>query len=560
MMEVPGSGRGPAPCGETPGITGLVLELLLRIAACLTWHQACTLWSALPLATSAPSVDKAWASLVAALVDMRGHDEVFLADVSTIQEAALYRPLIKAYSELYPSVIHRALSVRYPPNRMLEHIFATDDALLLRLLIETHCRLSLDGNALSTAIDRRACRCVALLLAEASPNSTAACGTRVHLDLVGSSSKTLAGRKAIEIYNKSQSEASQPSNRSVGMVDFGRFPQRLLWRAAATRDDSIAILVLHHLLEAAKAMAGTADRREAAEAKVRRWAACCGAAYGSVALLRFCGAALADDCSRVSFQASADGSGPFQEDILFEESPIAVVAAEKGHIQALEEMVRSGVDMMMCTSRGVAALDAVRLSMRHSAALRAQLEVVILAPPGSQRASGSRPSSRLSSKAAVGNRGDGDGLALALQAAAAASAAFRLMGGHFEALPPLEAAIKRGDVIGLRSMLRRGAKLEQRDLMTAVNSGDLEMLAIVQAECSAGAGLAEYRRMMKQTSAQIRADRKAFVLPPARHEELSRQSVASLHRPSSSSSSSALRRAGESFLHSPTSGSKLPPI
>ncbi|CAE8639547.1 unnamed protein product [Polarella glacialis] len=485
MMEVPGSGRGPAPCGETPGITGLVLELLLRIAACLTWHQACTLWSALPLATSAPSVDKAWASLVAALVDMRGHDEVFLADVSTIQEAALYGPLIKAYSELYPSVIHRALSVRYPPNRMLEHIFATDDALLLRLLIETHCRLSLDGNALSTAIDRR---------------------------------------------------------------------------AAATRDDSIAILVLHHLLEAAKALAGTADRREAAEAKVRRWAACCGAAYGSVALLRFCGAALADDCSRVSFQATADGSGPFQEDILFEESPIAVVAAEKGHIQALEEMVRSGVDMMMCTSRGVTALDAVRLSMRHSAALRAQLEVVILAPPGSQRASGSRPSSRLSPKAAVGNRGDGDGLALALQAAAAASAAFRLMGGHFEALPPLEAAIKRGDVIGLHSMLRRGAKLEQRDLMTAVNSGDLEMLAIVQAECSAGAGLAEYRGMMKQTSAQIRADRKAFVLPPTRHEELSRQSVASLHRPSSSGSSSALRRAGESFLHSPTSVSKLPPI
>jgi len=126
---------------------------------------------------------------------------------------------------------------------------------------------------------------------------------------------------------------------------------------------------------------------------------------------------------------------------------------------------------------------------------------------------------------------------------AAAAAAARMLDGALAWEPvPVEAAIRRGDTKGLRSMLARGAHLQQSDLMVAVNSGDLEMLAFVQAECKAGDGAGEYRKMMRQTAAQIRAERRASLGTPTADAAELRRSSSVPQRPSSGSG--ALRRAG----------------
>merc|ERR1712217_550672 len=52
-------------------------------------------------------------------------------------------------------------------------------------------------------------------------------------------------------------------------------------------------------------------------------------------------------------------------------------------------------------------------------------------------------------------------------------------------------------------MLQYGAKLEACDIMAAVRSGDLDVLAVVQAECAASGGQTEYRRMMRKTAREI---------------------------------------------------------
>jgi len=522
-------------------VGGLAMELLLRIASFLTWHQTRAFWSVLPMVTdSTASSDKAWLALVAARTASFGHEEAFLADLTTLKDAKPYQPLLAAYTELFPSVVKSALAHRYSPNRMLEHVFATDDAALLRLLFETHRFIHLEPSTLTNVVDRRARQCLEVILAEAAK------GEKAHVRL-----------EVPRQPQQPQSEAAsfpplQRSNTSSkAVVDFDRYPQRLLWRAALTRDSKICKLVLNYLAEGSK-LAADYDPEAF---KLQRWAACCGAACGQSSLLAFCGPLLADEVARVSFKVTTD-SRYGQEELEFTDAPLAVVAALRGHAQAVETMARSGADMMLCTSRGLTALDAAR-HPEHSAELRAKLESIILAPPGTLpplSVRGSRPGSRIGSRPGSSQRrsrssasiGGGEGLALALAAASAAAAAARMLNGTaaWEA-EPMEAAVRRGDVKALRSLVSRGARLQQSDLMAAVNSGDLDMLAIVQQECQGADGTVEYRKMMRQTAAQIRADRREIVEADRRRSE-------SLPRPSSGSG--ALRRAGESSLRLPAIG------
>jgi len=65
--------------------------------------------------------------------------------------------------------------------------------------------------------------------------------------------------------------------------------------------------------------------------------------------------------------------------------------------------------------------------------------------------------------------------------------------------------------------------------MAAVRSGDLDVLAYVQSECSSASGKAEFRKMMSRTAAQIRESSKT---------NRPRNTVAT------SSSSTSLRQAG----------------
>lgn len=559
--------------GAAACLAGLVQELLLRIASYLTWHQARAYWSVLPVATEAAgqdAVQKAWLPLVRSLVEVRGHDEVFLADLSTLQDCTPYWPFIEAYTELYPTVTKAALSHQYSPNRMLEHVFAVDDAPLLRLLLETNRLMQIEAAAICSAVDQRAQKCLEVLLSEARAERG-----RVRLEFPRQPMvpDVLAGFPMSTPSSPSFGAVPTSSSSTVAPVDFDRFPQKLLWRAALTRDTAISKLMLGYLARAAKTGAGaeSKERLEAAESRLRLWAACCGAACGQRALLAYCGPFLAD-FERISFHATvANARNGFQEELDFEETPLAVVATLRGHAEALEFIARCGNDLMLCTRRGLTALDAAR-QPQNSAEQRARLEAIILAPPGSlppigsSRTSGSRPGSGRQQRVPFGGMGKADeGLALALAAASAAAAAMRILEGSAAwDGEPVEAAIRRGDAKALRSLLGRGARLQQSDLMAAVSSGDLDMLSLVQAECKGFGGQAEYRKMMRQTASQIRADKRAELaaLPAAREgggDGRPRSSSVPQPRPSSgsmgsASSGAALRRAGESALRLPSIG------
>merc|ERR1711920_693273 len=73
-------------------------------------------------------------------------------------------------------------------------------------------------------------------------------------------------------------------------------------------------------------------------------------------------------------------------------------------------------------------------------------------------------------------------------------------------LSPVRDAIESMDIKRLRSMLERGARLGASDIMSAVRSGDLEVLEVVQKECAASTNYAEYRNMMRVTARQIRGN------------------------------------------------------
>lgn len=472
-------------------LLGLARELHLKVALWLTWHEACTFWLALqPLPEDS---DDEWRLLVSALVAERGHDEAFLADLSILRESLHYLPLLTAYSLLFPEVIRKALTHRFSLTRLLERLLISDDVGLLQLLLSSHKKVVVESHTLVAAIERRAQQCLKLLFAEAS--SVKAKGL-------------LAPRVRLEFPRR---VVALGAGVDSTFVDFGHFPQRLLWAAALTRDVGVCKEVLTYLREVASGDA-------AAMARIRLWAVSCGVACGNVPLIAGCGPdELQGALARVSFKAPPKsgpaGAGSFEE-LQFEDTPLAVVAATLGHVAAVEELVRSGVDMQLCTRRGLTALEAARQS-GHAPAVQKALEAALLAgeQPGARSLPPLAPT-RTSSRSGTGTAPAEGGC-------------------------PIATAILRGDVSTLRSLLQRGGRLQQSDIMAAVNSGDLDMLAFVQSECAAGAGGDEYRQMMRQTAQQIRAASKA---------SRSFRSPVSLPPLTSSGSGTALRQAAESVL------------
>jgi len=428
----------------------LVVELRLRVALFLGWHEACTFWSLLGSTIQSSGCGE-WRQLVAAFVTDRGHDETFLADVSTLRGASRYRSLLEAYEELHPSVVKKAFSHRFSPNRMLEHIFIVDDAPLLKLLIDTHRRLHVEASSMLQAIERRAMRCLEVLFAESLPpavSSPTAAGPRVRIDYP-------------------RWHASSEEKRE-NFVDFRRFPQRFLWHAALTRELPLCELVLEHLRAATPSTGSEAARR-----RPLLLAACCGAACGLEPLLALCGATvLAGPLARVTFRAPATMSSL---EVSFDDAPLAVVAAVRGCVSSLGTLAFCGVELRLCTPRGLNAVEAAR---RHpSAELRTRLLAVLRS-------------------AGVAGAGGSPG--------AADSSAGRVE-GHDES-DPLTAAIERGDLAAVQEMLHFGARFEAADIMSAVRSGDLDVLSFVQTQCASGNSQAEYRQMMRQTATQIREE------------------------------------------------------
>lgn len=460
--------RAALGVGPTGGsFEALVLELQLRIALMLGWHDACSLWSVLQPALGAAG-RLAWRELVSAIVAHRGHDEAFLADLSMLRDASRYRPLIGAYAELHPGVVKKAFGHRYSPNRMLGHIFASDDIALLQLILETNRQVTVEATALCAAIEQRADRCVGLLLAEASSDRANSGGSRVRIEYPRSSLTDPVGQDR---------------------VNFSNYPQRLLWAAAQTRS---AAVWARPSLAAPEADAKGLD-------KLQLWAACCGAACGDVPLLECCDpAALAGPLARVSFHA------PGSVEVDFAETPLAAVAAARGHIGALEALAQSGADLQLCCPRGFSAEEAAR--KQRVPALRERLLATL-------HAAGIARASTTSGPFTVGRA--------------------RASGAEPETGSPLSAAVERGDLPAVRHMLRHGARLQAEDIMAAVRSGDLDVLAFVQKECAASAsGQDEYRKMMHKTATQIRENSKSRL----------RASTGG------STSSSSLRQAGASVM------------
>lgn len=480
--------RAALGVGPTGGsFEALVLELQLRIALMLGWHDACSLWSVLQPALGAAG-RLAWRELVSAIVAHRGHDEAFLADLSMLRDASRYRPLIGAYAELHPGVVKKAFGHRYSPNRMLGHIFASDDIALLQLILETNRQVTVEATALCAAIEQRADRCVGLLLAEASSDRANSGGSRVRIEYPRSSLTDPVGQDR---------------------VNFSNYPQRLLWAAAQTRSrplcDGVMTLLRERCRVGSSITCGSGGSASPWQAdakgldKLQLWAACCGAACGDVPLLECCDpAALAGPLARVSFHA------PGSVEVDFAETPLAAVAAARGHIGALEALAQSGADLQLCCPRGFSAEEAAR--KQRVPALRERLLATL-------HAAGIARASTTSGPFTVGRA--------------------RASGAEPETGSPLSAAVERGDLPAVRHMLRHGARLQAEDIMAAVRSGDLDVLAFVQKECAASAsGQDEYRKMMHKTATQIRENSKSRL----------RASTGG------STSSSSLRQAGASVM------------
>lgn len=454
----------------------MATELRLRVALCLGWHEAVAFWSSIPSTAGAAGLPE-WRELVESLVAQRGHDEGFLADISTLRSASRYRPLIEAYEEAHPSVVKNALGHRFSPNRMLEHIFSVDDVPLLELLIDTHRKLHVEASSMLQAIDCRALRCLEVLFAESSSPAAA--------------SSTVSGPRVRIEYPRWHTTSEEKRDN---FVDFRRFPQRFLWQAALTQDTPLVEAVLRYLRE-------RCGSSEAASRRPLLWAACCGAACGLEPLLGLCGSPLlAGPLARVTFRAPATLSSP--EDVSFDDAPLAVVAAARGCVASLGTLAFCGVELRLCTPRG---LDAVEAARRHPKVETRMRLMAILRNAGAAVAPASTGSAARSGGAGTGGFDDSD--------------------------DPLTAAIGRGDLRAVQEMLRFGARFEAGDIMSAVRSGDLEVLSFVQSQCAAGNSQAEYRQMMRQTATQIRDESRG------RHRSLP-----------GSGSSSALRQAGGSMV------------
>jgi len=482
-----GAGLAAATFSEnlTTNLALLMVGLQLPVAKFLSWHELVMVWSIL-LSGHASARMGAWRQLVATVVADRGHDEVFLADISTLRGTLRYGPFIVTYSNLYPDVAQRVLSHSYAPERMCVPIFTSDDSDMLALLLDTHGRLSIDIATVRVAIDYRAARCLKMLLAE-------------------STSADNARRARVRIENASWHVLVQPPEC---LVDFRKFPQCLLWRAALTLDVSLCDMILSHMCIACGA---------AAASSLRLWAACCGVACGSTRLLVCAGdAAINGAFARVSFQAPDACSTQVVD------TPLVVVAASYGHADVLEYLASQGADLRLCTPRGVTVCEAAQ---QHHAQLRERLIRIA-------HGAGAGPLSLTH----VGL--PRYGMVSAPISGRVVDAGLWKDGGKSDSSgssgtsssDPLSAAIERADITGVRALLERGAQLGGSDIMSAVRSGDLDMLALVQEECREKASShVEYRQMMRQTVVQIHSSRR-----------IARQSH----------SSSSLRRAGDAMLHS----------
>jgi len=500
---------------EGPLLQSLVWEVQLRIAILLGWHDACSLWSTLHPAGSS-NCQVAWRELISAFVAHRGHDSAFLADLSMLREAPRYQMLIGAYAELHPDVIKKAFSQRGSPNRMLGQIVASDDASMLRAFLDSQRhQLTVEASMLCTAIERSASRCVELLLDEAvakelGKNKGSCAGARVRIEYPARSVADVLGQV-------SPLSSSSSSSAGSDFIDFDQYPQRLLWAAAVARSRALSDRVLAYLRERAASTKPIASGSQAPASfadHLRLWAACCGAACGHVPLLEECGSvALAGPLARVSFRAPcALGSS----EVEFEDTPLGVIAAARGQVGALEALARLGHDLQLCSPRGLTAIDAAR--QHRSAELREGLLAVL-------RAAGARPLTPSAGPSFV--LGAGRGSTITAVTASVES----------DAGSPLVAAIERGDLPMVQRLLKLGARLEAEDLMAAVRSGDLEVLAFVQTQCTDASGKAEYRKMMRKTAQQIRENSRGRL----------RNSLPS------SSSSSSLRQAGVAvMLHKPS--------
>jgi len=205
-------------------------------------------------------------------------------------------------------------------------------------------------------------------------------------------------------------------------------------------------------------------------------------------------AAISGPLVRVSFQGPGSSDGHF-----YENTPLTVVAAICGHVGVLARLAHDGADLKLCTRRGLGVFEAAR---RHPPEVCDRLWTVLHRMDGP-------PSSPLSAEGRQRTISRSTG-SLGGPFADGGSSVSRSKGSDLLENDPLKAAIERGDLSAVKSLLERGAQFEASDIMAAVKSGDLDVLAFVQDGCRARAGNhGEYRKMMKQTAAQIRQNSRA---------------------------------------------------
>jgi hypothetical protein len=451
------SKRSVRNLGDNTTISNLVIntDLHLPITRFLSWHEACSLWSVVHTSSGTGSV-REWRLLVDSLVCDRGHDDSFLADLSILKGVDRYKPLAEAYKELYPEKVAYVFANVYSADRILDSVFAADDASLLQLVLKRQQDLlrplRVDMCKMKAAITHRAKRALDILLAASRQGSD----NGLHIPGV-----------VFECPRWQPAATEEPQSEPV---DFERFPMCLVWWAADVGTAEICELILCHLL--LEYGAGIAEQ-------LRLWAACCGVACGNNTMITSAADAIASGhVARVSFSGVLS-SGQFVE---FEDAPLPFVAACCGHEMILKSLVTKGANLQMCTRRGLTVWNAVD---RHK--------------------TGDRQESLLETLRTV----DPHGLAKGPEIGKC-NGTYTSETECGSLHDPVRAAVEAANISALRYLLQRGARLEGSDIMAAVRSGDLDMLSFVQAECKKVAGThSEYRKMMKATASQIRIQTRA---------------------------------------------------
>lgn len=444
-------------CARVPGFDflDLALELRLRIALMLGWHGCISFWHMIHRYCDAAS-SIAWRELVSALVGHTGHNSAFLTDLSVLRAVPTYQPFIAAYRELYPDMMGKFLSLRYNASRTLGTVIALNDLSTMRLFLHhTPGPILIDACLVCTAMERRSTRCAEMLLKCALAESP-----------------WQSAKVGLEYPKRSCLANRLPTS---GYVDFDVFPQRLLWAAAKTRHRGLCDAVIRLIGgtgTGSNMRSGGAARgsNSFVAAGIQFWMVCCAVACGYASLLEHVSPSeLCTTHARVSFRCPSSLGSPEAE---FVETPLSVVAAVRGHADVLRKLVQLGFDGFLCSRRGLTALDAIR---RHrSAEVRTELTKAIQ---------------------------------LAMPAALVGS----ILGGcvPFDAHAvddPFTAAIERADLATVGLLLNKGAVLETSDLLAAVGSGDLDVLAFVKSECQKMPGGAKrLRELTHEAAMRIRA-------------------------------------------------------